>query len=171
MLHAGREGPHVPSRGGAGVRSQALDPWPSTGFRQKSSTEAWVACKRVANIQDITRRHRKTPDGTKGRADLHGIAPGSTRWHPATRSSPNFKTGVPARAGRRVRFPSASAGFDLGLWRSASQLSDQPAHRSQYRCSSHRANRRLHRLPAGLSFDGTHNRQTVFDQPLLVYQR
>jgi hypothetical protein len=44
--------------------------------------------------------------------DLDSAAPDRTREHWATRPSPDFKTGVRARARRRVRFPSASARSD-----------------------------------------------------------
>jgi hypothetical protein len=37
---------------------------------EKSSVIACLACKHVANIQDITRHHRRAPDGTKRAADL-----------------------------------------------------------------------------------------------------
>ncbi len=76
---------------------------------QKSCLPARLACKYVANIQDMIRGHRTGADGTKIPPDLDSMRSAGTRSHPATRPSPNFKTGVPARAGRRVRFPSASA--------------------------------------------------------------
>jgi hypothetical protein len=81
---------------------------------QKSSPGARLACKHVANIQDMTRRYEKAPDDTKRAADLDWIAPGGTRSHPATRPSPNFKTRDRVQTRWRVRFPSASATRGFG---------------------------------------------------------
>jgi hypothetical protein len=67
-----------------------------------------------ANIQDMTRHHRKAPEGTKRLTDLHQKAPDTTRSHSATPPSPNFKTGAAVDPAGRVRFPSASATRESG---------------------------------------------------------
>ena len=89
---------------------------------QKSSLVPGLACKHVANIQDITRHHRTAPNNTKALAGLDWAAPDATRQYPPTRSSANFKTGVGAKAPRRVRFPSASAWRDRGVMRESGGL-------------------------------------------------
>src|SRR5438034_5132824 len=76
---------------------------------QKSTLTARLACKRVANIQDMTRGHRTAPDNTKRPADLDRMAPEVTRSHRPTRPSPNFKIEERVQTRWRVRFPSASA--------------------------------------------------------------
>src|SRR5438034_6740671 len=57
---------------------------------QKSTLTARLACKRVANIQDMTRGHRAAPDKTKRPADLDRMAPEvsrSNRQHDRPRTS------------------------------------------------------------------------------------
>jgi hypothetical protein len=81
----------------------------SSGDAQKSPAVACLACKHVANIQDIIRGHRMGPVGMTGPADLHRKAPCGTRSHPTTRPSPNFKIVERVQTRWRVRFPSASA--------------------------------------------------------------
>ena len=92
----------------AAMSLRSVSATPTTSSRLFAS-ELLDARKRVANIQNVTGRYRAARDGMKVRPDLDSAVPDTTRSHWATRSSPNFKTGVRARALRPVRFPSASA--------------------------------------------------------------
>jgi hypothetical protein len=48
-------------------------------FEQKSRVAAWVACKHVANIQDMTWHYRKAQEGMKVTPDLDWMASDGTR--------------------------------------------------------------------------------------------
>jgi hypothetical protein len=57
----------------------------------------------------MIRGHRKAPHSMKRAADLDWVAPGGIRSHPATRLSPNFKTGVPGESWQAGSIPVPSA--------------------------------------------------------------